>query len=298
MAQVMRKLLLLSLVALAACKSSGEVKPDEGDQTPSTSPSAGSLDEEGTGTDRVRSGPQLHGMEGRPDLEKYGPDAARNLKKGDDALADHNYDDAQKFYEYVRTHYPFQEAAKVAELKLADVEYARENWLDARDRYTNFVRAHPAHPMVDYAAYRAALTHFKDGPSDLIVLPPAYEKDLTEVEGALGDMRDFVRNYPDSKYLPQARKVILACEKLLAEHEMYVADFYAKRDHWAGTAGRLEALVTRYPDSPLAIDALVKLHDAYLHLKRPDDAKGALRRLIEAYPQSSEAQKAKKMLGS
>jgi outer membrane protein assembly factor BamD len=297
MALVMRKLLILvPLIALAACKSSNEIKPDEGQ----TGSSEGTETGEGTGTqtDRLRGGPQLHGMEGRPDLEKFAPDAVENLKKGDDALADHNYDDAQKYFEYVRTHYPFQEAAKVAELRLADVEFARESWLDARDRYTNFVRAHPAHPMTDYAAYRAALTHYKDGPSSLIVLPPAFEKDLTEVQAALSDMRDFVRNFPDSKYLPQAHKVIQDCSQLLAEHEMYVADFYAKRDHWAGTALRLEELVKSYPDSNLTKDALVKLHEAYVHLNRPEDAKGALRRLIQAFPQSSEAEKAKKTLGS
>jgi outer membrane protein assembly factor BamD len=301
MASVMRKFLLLApLIVIAACKSSsGEVKPDEGEVSPAEqNPSNQGPAAEGEAGDRIRGGPQLHGMEGAPNLQKFEPEAAANLKKGDEALGDHNYDDAQKYFEYVRTRFPFEDSAKVAELKLADTEFARENWLDARDRYTNFVRAHPTHPMADYAAYRAALTHFKDGPTDLFILPPPYEKDLTEVAATLNDMRDFVRNYPDSKYLPQAHKAILACQELLAKHEMYVADFYAKRDHWAGSAGRLEALVTRYPQSSLAKDALVKLHDAYVHLKRPEDAKSALQRLIEAFPQSSEAKEAKKSLGS
>lgn len=251
----------------------------------------------GSPVDRLTGGQALHGMSGKP-TQKFEPDAARNLKKGEEALQDHRWDEAAKYFNYVRTHYPFQDAAKVAELKLGDVDFSRENYASARDRYTAFVRAHPANPHADYAAYRSALSYYKERPSSFFLLPPSYEKDLTDVQNGYNAMRTFVLDFPNSKYVPLAKKVIARCEHLLAEREMYVANFYAKRDHWAGAAGRLEGLVESYPNCDLAPDALWKLHKAYTKLKKPTEAKSALERLVTRFPKSADAKKARALLGS
>src|SRR4051794_31448472 len=96
----------------------------------------------------------------------YTSDADSNFARGMDALQSRNYLEAIKYFEHVRSNYPFLELAKEAELRLADAEFERERYLEARDAYLNFVKLHPTHPKVDYAAYRAALTHYKDIPSD------------------------------------------------------------------------------------------------------------------------------------
>src|SRR6266550_5185286 len=73
--------------------------------------------------------------EGEP---SYANDAETNLKKGDESLAGHDYTEAERYYEYVRVKYPFLEAAKDAELRLADTAFEREEYADARDRYQSF----------------------------------------------------------------------------------------------------------------------------------------------------------------
>jgi outer membrane protein assembly factor BamD len=52
------------------------------------------------------------------------------------------------------------------------VSFERELWTEAADRYSGFVKLHPTHAKVDYAAYRAALSHYRDIPSDWFMLPP------------------------------------------------------------------------------------------------------------------------------
>ena len=91
----------------------------------------------------------------RPDA-KPTSDAQTNLDKGNEALRGKNYPDAEKYFEYVKDKYPFLDAAKEAELRLGDLEYDRDRVTEARDRYNNFVKLHPTHPRVDYAAFRAA----------------------------------------------------------------------------------------------------------------------------------------------
>src|SRR5262245_17056434 len=72
----------------------------------------------------------------------YASDAESNLKHGDDALESKNFVEAQKYFDYVKSKYPYQEAATTAELRLGDVDYEREKFLEARDRYMNFIKLH------------------------------------------------------------------------------------------------------------------------------------------------------------
>ena len=130
----------------------------------------------------------------------YADEADENLKRGSDALDSKNYIEAQKYFDYVKSKYPYLEAATTAELKLGDVDFEREKYLEARDRYQNFIKLHPTHPKIDYAAYRAALTHYKDMPSDFFLLPPSSEKDQAEVRSASVALADFIRSYPQSEY--------------------------------------------------------------------------------------------------
>jgi outer membrane protein assembly factor BamD len=227
----------------------------------------------------------------------YASDAALNMKKGNDALADKQYALAERYFEYVKTKYPFVDASREAELRLADVSFERELWSEARDRYTVFVKLHPSYFRVDYAAYQAALTFYKDLPSNFFILPPSYEREQTNVHGAYDSMTAFVKTYPNSIYVPAAKKQGEEARQRLAKHEMYVADFYEKRGHLAGAVGRLETVAQKYPGDDEA-NILFHLHDLYLKLSDPVHARDALERIVLKLPGTPAAQRAQAMLGS
>jgi outer membrane protein assembly factor BamD len=228
----------------------------------------------------------------------YGADADENLAKGREAMESKNYPEAARYFEFVKTKYPFLEAAKTAELLLADTDYERDRLTEARDRYHNFVRLHPTHAQVDYAAYRAALTHYRDMPSDFFLLPPSTEKDQIDVKAATVAMADFIRNFKDSKYVPEAQKVLDEVRRRLAEHELYVAAFYARREKWPAVVGRLLGVAKNYANIGLEDRVYFGLYDAYLGLKDDARAKESLRTLIARSPQSPGAEKARKLLGA
>ncbi len=172
----------------------------------------------------------------------YATDAETNLKRGDESLKSKNYLEAQKYFDFVKSKYPYLEVATTAELRLGDVDFEREKYVEARDRYLNFIKLHPTHAKVDYAAFRAALSHYKDMPSDFFVLPPATEKDQAEVRASGVAMADFIRSYPGSEYVPAAQKVYDDVRRRLAEHELYVAGFYKNREKWRAVVGRLNVV--------------------------------------------------------
>jgi outer membrane protein assembly factor BamD len=228
----------------------------------------------------------------------YGADAPSNMKLGQEALENKNFLEAEKYFDYVRSKYPYIEASKEAELRLADATFEEEKYPEARDRYEGFVKLHPTHPKVDYAAYRAAYTHYKEIPSDFFLLPPSEEKDQVEVNGTVKAMNEFLRQYPNSKYAPEAKKTLDDARKRLAQHELYVADFYARRKRWGAVVGRLNTVAEKYQGLGLDERALFGMYDAYLKLKDPQRAQETLRKVISRLPGTPAAQRAAKLLGS
>ncbi|ATB27410.1 outer membrane protein assembly factor BamD [Melittangium boletus] len=235
------------------------------------------------------------GQPGEPD---YASAADSNIRLGDEALERKDFLQAEKYYEYVRTKFPYLEAANEAELKLGDLNFSQERYPEAREKFQTFIKLHPTHPKVDYAAYRSALTHFADVPTDFFLLPPSKEKDQTEVLAALASLSDFIRQYPRSQYIPEAKENLEKTRLRLAEHEMYVASFYARRERWKAVVQRLEGLLKDYPGTSLEEAALFELHSAYVRLNDAEQARKTLERVIERLPGSPAAERARRMMGS
>ncbi len=228
----------------------------------------------------------------------YGADAEANLKKGDEALEAKNYPDAARYFEFVKTKYPYIEAAKTAELRLADTDYERDRFIEARDRYQNFVRLHPTHAKVDYASYRAALTHYRDIPSDFFILPPSVEKDQVEVRAALVAMNEFLNTFSQSTYVPEAKKVQVDVKRRLAQHEMYVAEFYARRERWPAVINRLQNVVKNYTGVGFDEKVFFGLYDAYRSMNDEVKAREALALYLVKCPEDAGIARAKRILES
>jgi outer membrane protein assembly factor BamD len=231
--------------------------------------------------------------EGEP---SYGKDAETNLARGIDAFTHRDYPSALKYFEYVRSRYPYLDAAKESELRIADTYFAREEYLEAREAYLSFVKLHPTYPKVDYASFRAALTHHKEIPSDFFLLPPPEEKDQSEVRNALRAMQEFIRQYPKSEYVQQAEAMVTDTRRRLARHELYVASFYARRERWRAVANRLETVASEYQGLGLDEAALFGLHDAYTRLNEKEKARKALEEILARMPGTPAAEKARALL--
>ena len=235
------------------------------------------------------------GQVGEPD---YASVAESNLRLGDESLERKDFLQAEKYYEHVRTKFPYLEVANEAELKLADLDFAQERYAEAREKFQTFIKLHPTHPKVDYAAYRTARTHFEDAPSEFFLVPPGAEKDQTEVLAAFSALNAFIRQYPTSQYVAEAKAALDTTRLRLARHEMYVASFYARRERWNAVVQRLEGLLKNYPGTELDERALFDLHEAYVRLTHTDDAQRTLQRVIEMLPGTPAAERARRMLGS
>src|SRR6185369_2238804 len=130
----------------------------------------------------------------------YSLTAKQNYEKGLAELKDENYPEAQKYFQFVKQKYPFSKFAVMAELALADTQFARGNYNEAIDSYKSFARLHPTHEKVEdgYVAFKIGEAYYKDMPDDVWILPPSYEKDQSAVVDAQRELNDFLKKFPDS----------------------------------------------------------------------------------------------------
>ena len=96
--------------------------------------------------------------------------------------------------------------------------------------------------------------------------------------------------------IDKGTKQMDACRRKLADHELYVAKFYMKRDKFLAAAARADALLRNY--SGLGLDAVALEISARSHaaLGNATEARVALEKLIEQFPDTREAADAADLL--
>src|SRR5262249_16919841 len=99
----------------------------------------------------------------------YSLTAKQNYEKGQAELKHENFPEAQKYFQFVKQKFPFSKYAVLAELALADTQFARGNYTEAVDSYKAFIRLHPTHEKVEdgFAAFKVGECYYKDMPDDI-----------------------------------------------------------------------------------------------------------------------------------
>jgi outer membrane protein assembly factor BamD len=90
----------------------------------------------------------------------------------------------------------------------------------------------------------------------------------------------------------EARALLSKANKRLAQHELYVAEFYAKRKRWPAAIARLENIARDYADAGFERDVFWGLYRAHHALGDQVAAQESLERLVQAYPTSIAAKEA------
>jgi outer membrane protein assembly factor BamD len=66
---------------------------------------------------------------------KYGTTAEENYEAGQELLKGEDYANAFKFFEYVRTKFPFSKFSALAELRIADGKLKQDRYVEAADAF-------------------------------------------------------------------------------------------------------------------------------------------------------------------
>ncbi len=221
--------------------------------------------------------------------EEYYAKAAEDL---DDGL----YPEAVLGFAAVKNKFPYSKFAALAELGIADVQYARGAYVEAVDAYRNFLKFYPRHEKGSYAMYKIAAAYREQLPGDFWLLPPDHEKDQASTRLAISAYKDMLTRYPDSPESEKAKEELDSCRRLLADHEIYVAEFYFKRESWLAAANRAEGLLKDYGGLGLDERALHIAARSRFERAELDLALQAAARLQNEYPDGRYASSARDLI--
>jgi outer membrane protein assembly factor BamD len=213
------------------------------------------------------------------------------FEKGKALIEKKKWEQGRKYLSFVFETYPNDPVGRDALLLVAD-SFVRQGgasaYTEARYRYRDYLNRYPDAPKRDYARYQFAYCSDKEhGKPD---------RDQTPTREAIQQYQALIREYPDSAYAGAARERVRQLIDLLAEHEFSVGYFYMRKGSLGSAMGRFSSVEERFPDYG-AKDKLFYYQGRTLtRLGREDEAARYYSRLLEEYPQSDFAKKARDRL--
>ncbi len=226
------------------------------------------------------SGCSLFG--GRPDTL---PPAGKLYADGERELERGRYEAARDDFRKIVERHPDSTVVAQARFLVGEAYYREKEYDKAIKEFEGFMALYPGHAIADLVQYRLARSYYDN--------MPTIERDQAVTGKAMAEFQKLIKQYPESRYAPDAIVKIEACRLRLAQKELWVADYYVRRENWQAALQRYEVILKDYARTAAAPQALFLKADALRRLQRPDEADQALKRLGEEYPTSEWARRAR-----
>ena len=196
---------------------------------------------------------------------------------------------AFKEFEQCRSRYPISELGIKSELKMADCLYYQNQYETAFIKYQEFSRLHPKHEFIDYVYYQMGMSYYKQ--------ICTIDRDQTFAQEAVKNFETLIALFPSSPYVPSARTKIEICKKNMAEHVLYIANYYSRTKAYNSALYRYVEALQNYRDYIASPDQLMlQIGKLYLHANKPENARDQFMALIKEYPDSPLAPQAETLL--
>lgn len=213
--------------------------------------------------------------------DQYFNDATEHFRGGALTLAIDEYHE-------LLDQYPFSEYNEEAELKIAHAHYLAGNYPEAIVALADFQRRHPTSPHLPFVGYALGMCYVKQ--------MSTADRDQTAARSAQNYFLTVSQQYPDSPFAELARIELARCRERLAEHELYVADFYDKRGNHPAAKVRLLTLASRYEETDASVDGLMQLATLCRQENNSEQAVLAYQAVTKSHPTSPQADTARKAL--
>ena len=231
------------------------------------------------------------GCSGKKEVKSEGIfDAEKSLAKATDLIDNKEYEDARRILLEVKNRDLTKKYAPLAQLKIADSYVKEEEYDLAVEEYRRFLEMYPDHKDAPYAQYQVAMAYF--------VQIESPESGYGAAAKALGEFERLKRMYPRNPYREVIELRIDKCRTTIADYEFAVAEFYFNKGSYQSALGRLQEVLSKFPDYKKEPLVLYRLALSYKRLGDKDKTAEYLNRLIAKYPDDKLAKKARQELVS
>lgn len=200
-------------------------------------------------------------------------------------VKDKRYLQALEKLKTVKNKFPYSNAATKAALRIADVHFYEESYVEAAASYETFQDLHPKFEKADYVCFQIAESYFNQ-------LPDSVDRDLTPATKAIENYQNLEKMYPHSSYVPKAKERTSQALERLARKERYIADFYYRHDMYDSAATRYEKITKKYSGSPVEEYSYMRWADSLLKQDKKDEAKHVYETYLNHFPHGNYKSKA------
>jgi outer membrane protein assembly factor BamD len=162
-----------------------------------------------------------------------------------------NFETATGQYEELLEQFPFSDLAEVARLRIAHAYYLGGEYEKAVAAFNDFERLHPTSPLLPFVEYTIGMSYLDQA--------HARDRDKSASESALQQFERVREAYPETLYGRLAEFRIAQCKENLANHELYVGDYYADAGRHRAARARYRYVLETYPASDAAVAARERL---------------------------------------
>lgn len=213
--------------------------------------------------------------------DQYFEQATDNFRSGALTLAIDQFHD-------LLDQYPFSQYNEEAELKIAHAQYLNGSYAEAIVALTDFQRRHPTSPNLPFVGYYLGMCYAQQ--------MRTLDRDQSAAQNAANYFLTVSQQYPESPFAELAREQLKRCRETLAEHELYIANFYVRRDNQKAAEVRLLTMAARYGETDASGNGLLRLARIYRRQERPADAALAYQALAQLHPRGRFAAAARRGL--
>ncbi|MBM3382333.1 MAG: outer membrane protein assembly factor BamD [Betaproteobacteria bacterium] len=167
----------------------------------------------------------------------------------------------QEVNEY-RSRFPYSQYASEAELLQGDAFFRTKRFPEAISNYEDFVRRNPSHPQADFALFRVAKSFDLQCPED-------EQREQATTQRALDKYAELKRRFPRSQHIAESNDRSAVLRKRLADHHIFVANFYWKKSLFHAALNRYLYVVDTFDEQKdLQVLALQRASESYLWLAK------------------------------
>ena len=198
--------------------------------------------------------------------------------RGTEAAKDKKWLDSREYFRNLVDNYPQSPFRPDAKLALGDTyigERSTESLLLAANEFREFLTFYPTHARADYSQLQLARSFTEQ------MLGP--ERDQTATRDAIKEIEIFLQRFPNSKLMPEARKMEREARDRLSEANYRVGFFYYRIKWYTGAVERFKDVMKTDPGFSNR-DALYYHLAESLYLQAKQLPEGSQDKLAEALP--------------
>ncbi|AFZ82620.1 outer membrane protein assembly factor BamD [Candidatus Kinetoplastidibacterium crithidiae] len=163
---------------------------------------------------------------------------------------------------------PFGEIYKQSLINLIYVKWQNGEIEEALTDIEQFQKKYPGANNMDYILYMKGLINFSPKESFISFFNKDIflEKDVKKMQNAYKIYDELIQNFPNSKYIEEAKKLLNFTKNSIAKNELNIAEYYFNKEAYLASINRANNIIENFKESPYSCKAKQILEKSYKEL--------------------------------